>query len=61
VVGDEKLEGIEMVGQLFGKRQDFAHQTGNPLSQGVVDRFNVIGFPGFLRVALCRATGITPS
>ena len=47
-MADEILDGTDMVGQLFGKREGFAHQTGNALSQGIVETFNVIGFPGFL-------------
>jgi hypothetical protein len=48
VVADEILDGTDVVGQLFGKRQGFAHQTGNALSQGIVETFNVIGFPSVL-------------
>jgi hypothetical protein len=47
-VADEILDGIAMVGQLFGKLEGFAHQAGTALSQGIVEMFNLIGFPGFL-------------
>ena len=47
-MADEILDSTDMVGQLFGERQGFADQPGNTLPQGVVEAFNVIGFPGFL-------------
>src|SRR5262245_28717110 len=46
---DERLDGPDMVGQLFGKRQGFAHQTSNALSHGVVEAFYVIRVAAFLR------------
>ena len=49
IVADEILDGPEMVGQLFGKRQGFAHETRNAWSQGVVEAFDVMRFAGFLR------------
>ena len=48
-MANEILDGSDMVGQLFGRRQGFARQPGNTLPQGVVEAFNMIGFPGFLR------------
>jgi hypothetical protein len=47
-VADEILDSTDVVGQLFGERQRFAHQTGNALSQGIVEMFNVIGLARFL-------------
>ena len=38
-----------MVRQLFGERERLAYQTGNPLSQSIVEAFDVIGFPRVLR------------
>jgi hypothetical protein len=47
-VADAILDGTDMVGQFFGKREGFAHQAGKALSQGIVETFNGMGFPGFL-------------
>jgi hypothetical protein len=46
VVADEELDGTDMVGELLGKGQRLAHQTGHTLAQRVVEAFDVIGFTG---------------
>ena len=46
VVTDEELDGPDMVGELLGKGQRLAHQTGHPLTQRAVEAFDVIGFTG---------------
>jgi hypothetical protein len=51
-VADETLYGTDMVGQLFGERQRFAHQTRNALPQRVVEAFDMVSFAGFLRDGL---------
>ena len=51
-MADEVFDDPDMVGQLFGECQRVTHQTGDALLQGVVEAFNVIGFPGFLRDSL---------
>ena len=48
-MADEILDSTDMVGQLFGKRQGFAHQTRDALPQRVIEALDVIGFPGVLR------------
>ena len=48
-MADEILDGPDMVGQLFGKRQSCAHETRNAWSQGVVEAFDVMRCAGFLR------------
>jgi hypothetical protein len=48
-MADEKLDGADVIRQVFGERQRLAHQTGNALPQGVVEAFNVIGFACLLR------------
>lgn len=48
-MADEMLHGSDLVGQLFGEGEGFAPQTGNALPQGIVETFNAMGFPGFLR------------
>jgi hypothetical protein len=52
VVADEKLDGTNVALQLLGERQRFTHQTRNALPQGVIETFNVIDCPGFLRDGL---------
>jgi hypothetical protein len=43
IVADKQLDGPDMVGELLGKRQCVAHQTGHALAQGVVEPLDVIG------------------
>jgi hypothetical protein len=35
--------------QLFGEREGLAYQTGNTRPEGIIEAFDVIGFPSFLR------------
>ena len=44
VVADEQLDGANVIGKFLGKRQRLAYQTGNTLSQSVVEPLDVIGF-----------------
>jgi hypothetical protein len=46
VMADEELDGTDMVRELLGEGQCVAHQPGHTLAQGVVEPFDVIGFPG---------------
>jgi hypothetical protein len=48
-VADEISDGTDVVGQFLGERQRFADETGQTLSQRVVEAFDVIGFPGLFR------------
>jgi hypothetical protein len=47
-VTNEILDGTDMVGQIFGERQRFAHQTRNALPQRVGEACEVIRFASFL-------------
>jgi hypothetical protein len=49
VVIDAICDGADVRRQFFGARPCFAHHTGNPLSQGVVEAFNVMGVARVLR------------
>jgi len=44
-VADEELDGTDMVREFLGKRQRLTHQTGDALTQRVVETLNVIGLP----------------
>ncbi len=46
VVANEQLDGTNMMGELFGKRQRFADQPGHALAQRVVEPLDVIGLTG---------------
>jgi hypothetical protein len=48
-VTDEKSYGTNVVGQFLGERQRFADETGQTLSQRVVEAFDVMGFPALFR------------
>jgi hypothetical protein len=43
VVADEELDGTDMVREFLGKRQRLTHQTGDALTQRVVETLDVIG------------------
>jgi hypothetical protein len=43
VVTNEKFNDPDMVGELLGKGQRAADQTGHALPQGIVETFDVIG------------------
>src|SRR5215470_13686162 len=45
VVTNEQFNGPDMVGELLGKGQRGADQSGHALPQRVVEPFDVIGFP----------------
>jgi hypothetical protein len=46
VVTDEELDGTNMIGKLFRKRQRLAYQPGHTLAQRIIKAFDVIGFAG---------------
>jgi len=39
----EQLNGTDMMGEFLGKCQRLTSQTGNPLSQGVIEPLNMFG------------------
>ena len=47
-MADKELDGTDVVRQFLGERQRVIHQTRNPLSQGVVETFDIIRFAGLL-------------
>jgi hypothetical protein len=56
-VADEEFDGTDMVFYLLGERQRSAHEARKALPQGIVEPFDMIGFPRLLRdgfVALRR-------
>ncbi len=56
VVADEEFDGTNVILYLLGERQRGAYEARKALSQGVVESFDVVGFPCFFRdgfVALC--------
>ena len=59
VVADEDFKGPDMIGELLGERQRLAHQTGDPLTQRVVEPLDMIGFRANLLMARCCTAGIT--
>jgi hypothetical protein len=48
-MAEKELNGADVVGQLFGKRQRVAYQTGDTRPSRVIEALDVIGFAGFLR------------
>jgi len=56
-VADEELDGTDVVFYLLGEGQRGADEAREALPQSVVEPFDMIGFPGWLRdgfVALRR-------
>ena len=52
----EVFDDTDMIGELFGKGQGVAYETGDALSQRVIETLDMIDFPGVLRdgFVLCR-------
>ena len=48
IVADEVTDRADVVGQVLRKGQRRAHQTREPLPQGAVEPFNMIGVSGLL-------------
>ena len=46
---NEVLDGTDVMRQLLREREGLTHETRHALSQGIVEAFDVIGFPGVLR------------
>ena len=40
---DEKPQCTDVILELFGKRQGFAHETSTALAEGVVEALNMVG------------------
>jgi len=45
----EVFDDTDMIGELFGKGQGVAYETGDALSQRVIETLDMIDFPGVLR------------
>ena len=52
----EVFDGTDMIGELFGKSQGAASETGDALPHRVIETLDMIGFPRVLRdgFVLCR-------
>ena len=48
-MANEILDSANVMRQLFGEREGLAYQTSNALPQGVIEAFDVMGFPRLLR------------
>ena len=46
---NEVRDGTEVMRQLLGEREGLTHETRHALPRGIVEAFDVMGFPGVLR------------